>query len=376
MLAPLAHPEVVLTERRQQFARLVAGIVGVAIVHAAGAARAQGFVNDQSAVITVNGDNKGSLPSWLHRFDGSWANLSTYIGSGSFYTSGYRDPYVSNVFFAKPSFMLGTKYDLSLVGRVVFEYEYTKPDNPQARHFYAEDTWLSLAAKNLYTGPRSKIKVSGSTRVVLPTSWESQYSHLVAAWGVGLGASRPFEFGRPDAQGKRWHLVVGLSTGAAKLFQTSEVRGNYPGDVTGCRLTGPAVPIGGVGAAGDDRCGGPLNTNFTLLSSGFVEISRGKWNLNVSLTVINNFKYQVDPTIWMNSLSTLGTIPAGRDDKSWGIIQVSRELTSHFALTALLNSYQPAMSADFKTLRFPFFDFAGPNANNYTQISFGVTGTL
>src|SRR5882672_4686795 len=99
-----------LTERRPQFAWFVAGLVGIAVLHAGGSARAQGAVRDQTGTVTAT---PTALPidqttkSWLERrFAGTFLDVSTYIGSGSFYTSGYRDPYVSNAFNFRPTLQL------------------------------------------------------------------------------------------------------------------------------------------------------------------------------------------------------------------------------------------------------------------------------
>jgi len=41
-----------------------------------------------------------------------------------------------------------------------------------------------------------------------------------------------------------------------------------------------------------------------------------------------------------------------------------------------ISSFQPALDAESRNLRFPFFDFNGANANNYTQGFVSLTGTL
>src|SRR4051794_712746 len=78
-----------------------------------GGARAQGLVRDQSGTLTAAPtDQKKTW--WQQRFAGSYAELTTYVGSGTFYASGYRNPYVSNALYLRPTYQLGTKYDLSL----------------------------------------------------------------------------------------------------------------------------------------------------------------------------------------------------------------------------------------------------------------------
>jgi hypothetical protein len=356
-------------------------LVGLAVVLTTGAAYGQGYLVDQSGTLTASGDTTKSRIE--QRFSNSWVALSTYVGTGTFYTSGAHDPYVANVLMLRPAYQLGTKADLAVWARALFEVEYTEPDNQNGKHYYPQDTWLGMSARNLYSGPRSKIRISGTAQLVLPTSYESLYNHTITTVGAGLGALRPFRFGKPDAQGNRWSLVVSLSSRFSKNFQTSETRGSHPGDTTGCRQTGPAGNVGGYSLVGEDRCGGPLNTNFSISSGGGLDLVRGAYSLSISLSVINSFKYHVSPDNVLNSpdassysIDTLNTIQTGRSDSTWGMISFSREISSRLSAQIGISSYQPAMSSDYKSLRFPFFDFSGTNANNFTQLFVGVTGTL
>jgi hypothetical protein len=369
-----------LTDRRQHsgqhFARLTAVLVGIAALHASGVAWAQASVRDQSGALTAT--PAGPKKTWLQeRFAGSFVDLSTYVGTGTFYSSGYRDPYVSNALYLRPTYQLGTKFGLSLNGRVYLEEEYTTPDTANGRRFYPLDSWLFLTAKNLYTMPRAKVRFSGTLRAVIPTSYESRYAHLVTALGAGGSANRMFEFGAPNAQGKRWNLALALGSTFTKSLRTSAIRGNFPGDTSGCRVGGPSgSQAGGAGPADTDRCGGPLSTSYTFMSSANASLSRGRFSLTSTLIVINEFRYSIDPNVWGSALSTTNTIPAGRSDWTWGIVAVGAELTDHLSLAVGVASYQPALDSRYQNLRFPFFDFSGANANNFTQVFVGLTGTL
>jgi hypothetical protein len=371
-----------LTERRQQFARGAATAVALLVIPAVlGSARlawGQAAIRDQSGTLTATSDADKNK-SWLQqRFAGSFADFSTYIGSGSFYSSGYRDPYVSNALFLRPTFQLGTKYKLSLNARVYLEEEYTMPDTPNGRRFYPSDSWLFLQAKNLYTMPKAKVTFGGTFRVVVPTSYESQYAHLVTGTGVGLSARRMFEFGPPDAKGKRWELTAIIGTTATKYLRTSALRGGHPGDSSGCRQGGPEGTASLGGPSETDHCGGVLSTSYSFTTLGNVAVSHGKYSLSVSLSVINEFKYRVDQSVWTQALATdsMFTIPMGRADLTWGIISLGYDLTDHVSLSLGVASFQPALDSRYQSLRNPFFDFSGPNANNFTQAFVGVTGTL
>jgi hypothetical protein len=358
-------------------ARGIGAILLTVTLHVSVTAWGQGAARDQSGTLTATPTDKNE-PSWQKRFAGSYAELSTYIGSGTFYTSGYSDPYVSNALYLRPSYQLGTKYGLSLNARVYLEEEYTKPDNSTGRHFYPLDTWFYLSAKNLYTEPRSKIRISGTLRMVLPTSWESRYAHLITGVGVGGSASRAFEFGKPGADGKRWELSASLGGVFTKSIRTSPYRGLYPGDTNNCRTVAPAGASSGTGSGGQpsasegDHCGGPLNTNFSVMSSGNLSLSRGKYSLSTTLIVINEFRYRVDDTVFKADAA----VPLGRADSTWGIVAAGYQATERWSVNVGVASLQPALDSRYQHLRFPFFDFAGPNANNFTQLFVGVNGTL
>jgi hypothetical protein len=372
-----------LTKRSRQFARVAAGALALALPTTILLGRpqlawGQAAIRDQNGTLTAT--PAGEKKSWLQqRFGGSFADLSTYVGSGSFYTSGYSDPYVSNALFLRPTFNLGTRFKLSLNGRLYLEQEYTKPDLPNGRSFYPSDAWLYLQAKNLYTMPRAKITFGGTTRAVLPLSYESQYAHLVTALGVSGTARRSFEFGAPNAQGKRWELSLVAGSGFTKFVRTSPLRGNHPGDTTGCRSVTPAgAASAAAGPSETDHCGGPLSTSYGITSLVNAALSHGRYSLSVSLSIMNEFKYSVDSSVFAQPLATneLHEVPLGRTDMTWGIIALGYDLTDHVSLSLGIASFQPALDSRYQNLRFPFFDFSGPNANNMTQAFAGVTGTL
>jgi len=365
--------------RRPALAITVAVVVSLGIASLSPRAWAQGAARDQSGTLTAQPDD--AKKSWVEkRFGGSFAELSTYIGSGTFYASGYRDPYVSNALYLRPSYNLGTKYKLTLNARVYLEEEYTLPDNPTGRRFNPLDVWFYLAAKNLYTEPRSKVKVSGVVRAVVPVSYESRYSHMVTGFALGATAARGFEFGKPDSQGKRWELMLSLGEVFTKYIRSSDLRGNFPGDTTGCRTfaqgggAGGGVPGPGGTASGSeaDRCGGPLNTSFAnnvMLNAG---VSRSRASLSVMFLVINEFRYSVPA----DTFSASNSVPTGRADSTWSIISLGYELTDHVGASIGISTFQPALNSRQDGLRFPFFDTSGANANNFTQAFVSLNGTL
>jgi hypothetical protein len=363
-----------LQDRRPAFvilARLaLASGIALPIVVVSSVAHAQGAARDSAGLSTsVEETNQ----SWLQkRFAGSTAELSTYVGSGTFYASGYHDSYVSNALYLRPSYQLGTKYKLTLNARVYLEEEYTTPDGPTGRRFNPLDTWLYLAAKNLYTEARSKVRFSGTARVVIPTSYESRYANLVTSLGISGAATRTWELGTPDSQGKRWDVMVTLGDAFTKAIRTSALRGNGPGDSTGCRayITGPAT--GTMGSSEGDRCGGPLNTSFSNNLSLMGSVSRKRFSFSATFILINEFRYRAPD----DAFTSMNAVPQGRADATWSILALGYDVTEHVGVSLGMSTFQPALNSRADGLRFPFFDFSGGNANNFTQAFLSVSGTL
>lgn len=334
---------------------------------------AQGAAHDETGALTATAGEAAGKTPLEKQFAGTSVELDTYVGTGTFYRR-YSDPYVSNGLYIKPIYHLATKRDLTLNARLYIEVEYTQPDNREARRYYPLDPWLWLAAKNLYTEPRTRIRFGGQARLVLPLSYESRYQHLLAGVGLGLNATRESEFGRPDAKGKRWGLSLVLAVVGVKNINTSVLRGNGPGDTTGCMAAPPATTQANAaepGAAASDRCGGPLNTNVSVLSAAGVALARGRWNAAATMFLINSFRYTA-PADAFTSTSK----PLGREDVTWGILALGYELRPHLSLGVGLSSQQPALDTRYRYPRFPFFDFTGNNANNYTQFFASIAGTI
>jgi hypothetical protein len=312
------------------------------------------------------------------KLEGSMAEASTYIGSGSFYTSGYHDPYASLALYLRPSYALGTRYKLALRARIYAEEEFTTPDTANGRRFYPYDPWVWLAADNVHTFERSKIRIGGLVRFVVPLSYESRYQHMITAIGVGPNVNREFEFGQVNDEKRKWTLRLTYAFIAYKYFQTSDFRGSGPNDTTGCLAppsgAAPGASSGqGPSSSASDRCGGPANANFSL-SNGFIaSLTHGKWSLGMTLLVQNVFNHSIPPDMF----TSINEVSTGRSDSTWGIISLSYELRPHFGLSGGISSLQPALDSRYQYPRFPFFDFSGgANLNNYTQLFLGVNGTL
>ena len=186
-----------------------------------------------------------TTPTRWKKFEGSGLYLYSYIGSGTFYTSGYTNDYASLALFGLPTYDLGTRYKLALRARLIIEQELTQPDDRSGTRFHPFDPWIWLAADNLRTFERTKIKIGGTFRTVWPVAPESRYRHDVVTVGVGPNVSRAFEFGQVNDEARKWTLKVSYGLLFSKAFQTSNFRGSGPGDSTGCMAPGSPAASGG-----------------------------------------------------------------------------------------------------------------------------------
>jgi len=123
-----------------------------------------------------------------------------------------------------------------------------------------------------------------------------------------------------------------------------------------------------------------MNTNYAVSETGVVTLSRGRYSFTASLGVFNSFKFAVDKSTAMtinSSQLNAASLPAvGRTDLTWGILAAGYDITDKLNFELGLATIQPAMTLDYKSLRFPFYDFYGANYNNYSQVFVGVSGTL
>jgi hypothetical protein len=314
---------------------------------------------------------------WAQKLAGSALELSSYVGTGSFYVSGYRDPYASVAVFARPTYDLGTRFKLSLNARIYAELEMTAPDNSEGRHLYPYDPWLWLAAQNLHTFERAKLRLGGLLRSILPLSYESRYQHLLFGVGAGFNLSRPFELGHAADKSHQWTLSLTYSFIGYKFFHSSNFPGTGPNDTGGCRAAGGGAPAGASVSGGEpaaapfDHCSA-VNPDFTFQNAFIAALARGKLSLTTTLIIINVFDYTIPADGYTSALASV----SGRNDMTWGIVAVGYQLRPRIGLSAGISSLQPALDARQQSPRFPFFDFSGANADNYTQFFASVNGTL
>lgn len=341
---------------------------------ALGGSSVQASPTDAVAAVSVEKQEKTAMPAWLKKFAGSSAELGNYFGTSVFYASGYTDPYVSTSLYLRPNYDLGTRFKLAASARLYFEREWTEPDNPVGRRFYPYDGWLSLVARDLKDWAPAKLTLGGTARLTIPISYESRYAHLLTAVTVGPSLGGELTFGHDTSEDKRWRFTFMVLAQFTKYVHSQDIRGLRPGDTTNCRDFVPGTVSFGVDGAPatSDACGGPINPNFSVRSAVVLGLARGKWTLGTTLLIDNTFLRDVP----RDQYTDMYAVDRGREDFTWGIVGLTYSVNDHFAVNAGISSQQPALDSRVQGVRFPFFDFSGGNANNFTQAFLSLTGTL
>jgi hypothetical protein len=352
---------------------VVAVLVGML---AAGGALADSGASTGTEATVVEADG-GEL--WK-KFKGSTADFSTAVGSGSFYgsrgvfdTEGYSNPYVASTLTLRPSYVLSKARKLSLKSRFIFMEELSVPDDDTGRRFFYYDPWFWLSAGNLYTDSQTDLKLTGFARVVLPLSPESRYANRVFGTALGVGLSRSFDL--PSEV----ELSLSWSGSFAKNWDTKAYRGKGPDDEDGCRAgvayrqAGKSFNHGQEPTTSDsDHCGGRHNTSFSFTNSLTASVSYQKFSFDLGFTVVNAFKYSFPE----DEKTAAHAVSDGQSDTTAGDLSARYALSDRLGISFGLSSEQPALNSRTTGLRFPFFDFAGTGANNFTTLSLGLDGTL
>lgn len=296
---------------------------------------------------------------WWARFKGSAAQLSTYLGSGTLLTGEHGDnPYVGQDLLLLPRLNLTGAQSVRLLWGAGCEY--TPADNgASGRRCSPSDLRLSYHHIGLWRDPWIGGRLTGSAQLWLPVSYESRANHTLSnlrgAAGYLVRVAR-------DRLELRYDLAV------QKYLPTRRARG-----YGGARSDGDGVALclarAGRGDAAACGSGGPLNDNVLVINSLHVAwfFSDRLW-LSADVLLYNYFRFAVtdDP------LTPPGLPRGGRADQSWGTLELAYQLQPHLVLALGSSSRQPALHADGRWPRFPFWDFVSP-ANNFSQLYVAAT---
>jgi hypothetical protein len=283
---------------------------------------------------------------------------------------GYaRDPMVDWSLSLSPSYMFsdGTRVSAS----ASLSQELTQSggdDDPQTIIF--SDIGLS-AGRSLYQfkgGPQ----IFGSLSMQLPTSESSRIETLRTSVGARLSASQPV--------GK---VFLSFGTGFRKNFHeyTHPTRNPNTGNPYTTRdglvieevVTGIAR-TGGSELAGATYFEGESNNTSMVWSNSISAFWPATETLGfgISYNLSHSWTYESYP---LDELSGVGARAGrGRRDSHGGSIFANWQVLDQLAFSAGMASGGPTRTADDKRIRFPFFNFEGPESN-MTTFFIGVTYT-
>jgi hypothetical protein len=283
---------------------------------------------------------------------------------------GYaRDPMVDWSLSLSPSYMFSDGTRLSASASLSQELTQSGgDDDPQTIIF--SDIGLS-AGRSLYQfkgGPQ----IFGGLSVQLPTSESSRIETLRTSVGARLSASQPV--------GK---VFLSLGTGFRKNFHeyTHPTRNPNTGNPYTTRdglvieevVTGIARS-GGSELAGATYFEGESNNTSMVWSNSISAFWPATETLGfgISYNLSHSWTYESYP---LDELSGVGAREGrGRRDSHGGSIFANWQVLDQLAFSAGMATGGPTRTADDKRIRFPFFNFEGPESN-MTTFFIGVTYT-
>ena len=338
-----------------------------------------------------------SLPAWAVTEEGAMegsdeeggglglsamVTLDSAVGIGSFYRSDTA-LFAPALTFRASWLLPGTenvrlngRFDLELLGLSDLDAYTDRDPNEQVR---AADVMLTLSHGKLFEDDAlTGLVADGSLRFYLPTSNASSVATMLVGIGPRLGLTRKFGF-------------VTLYGGSRYIYRflrydntVFEYADDDSGAVQGCASNaGPAV--GKLGAERGDQlfpnnapngaCGGPQNYDQRFIHDMSVEFRFTKrLALTATLFIINSWGIERPIDEYTSEVSRRTGNETQRD-LTWGIVDLTYDVSDHLSLSFGTSSLQNAKSFDGERLRFPWWDLEGPQANS-TSLYVDITGAI
>ncbi len=287
-------------------------------------------------------------------------DLDHSLGQGTLVDTNYSSSLVGELAIA-PSYAFHVKeLKLRASASTALDWEYTLPDNENARRFGLRDIRLSLAAPAVFKEKFTGIALTPSIGGSIPISFESRHASTITVLRAGLSLSRTF--GNVD---------LSYKFGAARGFHGSELvvvsrQDSVQNGVAICHVR-----------AGEDSCD-PFgwNTQFSISNSVNANWrATEKFSAGIGFSIDNAFRYAASAdTVDEFTPSTVNVDGqpvarrVGRSDKVRGSIGASYAFNDNFSLSVGMLTDGPAKTKDGKNFRVPFFDFVS-GADNLTSYS-------
>jgi hypothetical protein len=279
---------------------------------------------------------------------------------------------------------------LSLSADTSFAWEWTTPDSDTGRAWSFADIKVGAASPKLYTEEITGITLSARAALTLPTSIESFTSSNLTNASLGLGLSRtfgPVSFNYGFGFTKNFHL------------RQANVRVEEPTTTGNVNVSDPYLARHNFTVAqqaklcfrrdGDAFCEvAGMNSNFSLsnsLSASWTIVEG--LSLSLSYALVNRWSYsppvdEFSSTVTDSSGARVvdgsgrsGDATSGGLDLSYAIPEIPGLDGVSFAVSFGFATMGPALTADGKSLRFPFYDFVSP-ANNLTSWYLDLSASL
>jgi hypothetical protein len=322
------------------------------------------FPRDQAQAARVSPQN--ALPPGALEVPGGFSiSLGSQMsfGQSTFQIGGgyARDPLVDWSLSLSPSYMFSDGTRISAGASL--SQELTQADGDDDPHTVIfSDIGLNLS-RSLYKfehGPQ----LFGSLGVQIPTSKSSQVETLRTSVGARLSASQPVG-----------PVFLTLGAGFRKNFHeyTHPVRDPNTGDslrtrdglviediVTGLSRTNGSELAGATYFDGESN-NTSMVTSYSL--SAFWPVSE-KLGLGISYNFSQSWSYE---SYDLDELSGVGAQAGrGRRDSHGGSIFANYQALDQLAFGLGMATGGPTRTADDKSIRFPFFNFSGPESNMTT----------
>lgn len=296
--------------------------------------------------------------------------LDHYLGAGTFVDTRYYSS-LSAWLTVQPQYLFSLgKQRLVASATIRGAWEYTLPDAETGRRWGLFDTRIGLSAPAVFREPITKIGVTPSLGLIIPTSLESWNGGLITSISLGLGFSRSigtFDF-RANVSGSR-AIYAQPSTG----YRNPTLDGSpLPRDTSGnllvvCRPGEAFCASSGMSPAWSMVAGGNINWRAT-----------GSLLVYVSYSYIRSWREAATSTVdayTPKALDSNGNPVAkagyGTSDRTSTAIGVSYQLNEHYSIDLGISTMQTPLTPTGQ-VRFPFLSF-GTWADNGTSAYFSIS---
>lgn len=315
-----------------------------------------------STTVTAKGEDEEDEKAGFHVGIELGTSATT---SAFFYADRIDSDYVGSDLSISPSYSFFVKdIKLSASASASISYEYTLPDNVNARRVSWNDLRFSLAAPGIYKNEMTGISFSPSISLSAPITMESWAATTITNLGVSITARRNFG-----------PLGVSLGINGSKGFHVSQVnaaRNSDARDAQG-RLLQVRRP--------DDPFAEVMSTNTSGSIGGSIRLSyqaTEELTFSMGYTLGKSFKY----TIGVDQFTSQGTrsdgtpiaVGTGTSDRSSFNISGSYQLTDRFGLSLGMATAQSPVDGRGR-VRFPFFAL-GNAALGVTSINLGLSAAF